>query len=511
MPAYYLELIVVGLGLVLLLLEAFVPKLGPKGLATVGILGLIAVLFLSGGVQGAPEEGAGIIWSFYTADSLAMFYKGLAIVTTILVLVLSVNYAPIMKRYVGTGGGVGEYLVLPIFTCAGLMWMASANDFTSIFVSLEVVTMSFYVMVAYMRRNVGSLESGVKYLILGALSTGFLVFGIAFLFGITGQTNLDKISGVLGGLDGHNTIILFSFSLLLIALGFKVAAVPFQMWVPDVYQGAPTPTTAFLSVGSKAAGFIVLTRLIGAYLGDHLVVDGDGSYQQRIQEAVLFIAGATILFGSLAAIPQTNFKRLLAYSSISHAGFLLLALGCAYPQRAVLTSGEVVAFYLATYLPMTMAGFLVLCVIRGQLGDESIDAMSGLSKRSPFLAFLTLIAVMSLAGIPLTAGFLGKFFVFQSALDQEHYTLLGIAIFGAATGFYYYFKVIRSMYWNQPCDERKVSIGFGSKLVLTGLSVAIVAIGVNQGLVLDKLRGNGEPSPSSKVSQVAVESVPAVN
>jgi len=490
MPAYALELIVVGLGLVLLLSEAFIPKLGIRGLGAIAIVGLLVVLFMIPGAEGQPGESAGIIWKFYTADSLAMFYKGMAIVCTILVLVLAIEYRPVLEGYLGKGG-VGEYAVLPVFICAGLMWMASANDLTTIFVSLEVTTMGFYVLVAFMRRNVGSLEAGAKYLILGALSTGFLVYGIAWLFGITGQTNLDAIETVLAGMPGQHTIILFSFALLLIALGFKIAAVPFQMWVPDVYQGAPTPTTAFLSVGSKAAGFIVLSRIVDAYLGDHWVEAGDGSYQERIQTVLLVLAGATILFGSLAAIPQMNFKRLLAYSSISHAGFLILALACAYPTgEGMLASGEVVAFYLATYLPMTMVAFLVLCIVRAQLGTEDMNVLGGLSKRSPFLAFSLLVAVVSLAGLPLTAGFLGKFFVFQSAIDQQHYILLAIAIIGAAAGFYYYFKVIRSMYWDDVSgdDTRSLTISTGSRIILALLIVSIFILGVKPGIILAMLQ-----------------------
>ncbi len=488
MPAYILELIVVGLGLILLLLESFLPRLGAKGLAAIGSVGLLVVLFLLPSVTGAPSESTGIIWKFYSADSLALFYKGLALITTILVLMMSVVYVPVMQRYLGTGGGVGEYLILPVFTCAGLMWMASANDLTSIFVSLEVVTIGFYIMVAYMRRNVGSLEAGVKYLILGAVSTGFLVYGIAFLFGVTGQTNLDVISTVLGLLEGQDKIILFSFALLLVAFGFKVAAVPFQMWVPDVYQGAPTPTAAFLSVGSKAAGFIVLSRIVDAFLGDHGVQTGDGSYQDQIQRVLLVVAGATILFGSLAAIPQTNFKRLMAYSSISHAGFILLALACAYPVRMDMASGEVVAFYLAAYLPMTMAAFFVLCIVRSSRGEEEISVLDGLGKRSPFLAFVLLVSVMGLAGIPLTVGFLGKLYVFQAALDQGHFVLLAIATLGAAAGFYYYFKVVRSMYWNAPSDQDAIAVGTGSRVLLALLAAAIIFLGLNQGIILGFLR-----------------------
>jgi NADH-quinone oxidoreductase subunit N len=489
MPAYYLELIVVGLGLALLMLEAFLPRLGARGLATIGATGLLVVLFLLPVVSGAPGESGGIVWKFYIADNLALFYKGLALITTILVLIMSVSYARVMPRYLGTGGGVGEYLVLPVFTCAGLMWMASANDLTSIFVSLEVVTIGFYVMVAYMRRNVGSIEAGVKYLVLGALSTGFLVYGIAFLFGITGQTNLDDIATVLAGLENQDRMILFAFCLLLVALGFKVAAVPFHMWVPDVYQGAPTPTTAFLSVGSKAAGFIVLTRIVGAFLGNHWVEAGDGSYQERIQIVLLLLAGLTIVVGSLAAIAQTNLKRLLGYSSISHAGFILLALACAYPVHMDMASGEVVAFYLAAYLPVTMTAFLVLCIVRGDHGDEEIASLDGLGKRSPLLAFVLLIAVMGLAGIPLTVGFLGKFFVFQVALDQGHYALLGLAIVGAAAGFYYYFKVVRALYWNAPPEGAATIVpGIGTRILLVTLAATIIFLGLSPGTILALLR-----------------------
>ena len=355
---YLLEAVVVALGLALLMLEAFLPKADKRLVAYIALIGLAGVLVASFNMR-APENLDHSFWSFYATDHLAFFYKHIAILATMLVIVMAIEYTPVLEKYVSQSskqGGLGEFFCLPIFVCAGLMWMASAKEFITIFISLETVTISFYVLVAYMRRNVGSLEAGVKYLILGALSTGFFVYGVTWIFGLTGETHLDKIGTALAALEGSNAAVLFAFALILVGLGFKVAAVPFHVWVPDVYQGAPTPVTAFLSVGSKAAGFIVATRILQPFLE-----------MERLQSSfitvLVVVTGATILFGNFAAIPQTNFKRLLAYSSISHAGFLLLALTCT-PDKFQLNSGQVVAFYLATYLFMTMLCFLVLTIIR---------------------------------------------------------------------------------------------------------------------------------------------------
>jgi len=478
MPVYYLEALVVGLGLVLLMLEAFMGKTDRRVIAWLAILGLSGILVATFSVVPPSDEtiSGSTFWSFYTADKLAIFYKAMALLTTIIVLLTALEYTPVLKEYVSEKhdqSGLGEYYSIPVFVCAGLMWMASATDLTSIFVSLETVTIAFYVLVAYLRRNTGSLEAGVKYLILGALSTGFFVYGITWLFGITGETNLDKIGFALQGMADQKTVVLFSFALILVGLGFKIAAVPFQIWVPDVYQGAPTPTTAFLSVGSKAAGFIVLSRILEPYLQV-------APLREPIVLLLLIVAGATLIYGNFAAIPQSNFKRLLAYSSISHAGFLILALACTDPQRFSMKPVTVVSFYLGTYLLMTLLCFLVLAVVRKHDGSEDIATFDGLHQRSPFLAFALLIGVVSLAGVPLTAGFYGKFFVFGLAVDQGHFIVLGIAIVGAAIGFYYYLKVARSMYWNAPQTGNATTIPISpvTRLVLAALVAAIFILGV---------------------------------
>src|SRR5438093_12052752 len=240
------------------MVEAFFDLVDKRTLAIMAIVGLVMVLGVSFFVIVTPTNvNAAGYWNFYTADPLAIFFKRFALVTTILVLVMGIDYAPAIRMGVPAANahaGLGEFFTLPIFTCAGLMWLASAIDFVMIFVSLELVTISFYVLVGFTRRNPATLEAGVKYLILSALSTGFLVYGITWIFGVTGETNLQKITTVFSQPGLEHNAALFGGVLVIVALGFKIAAVPFHIWVADVYQGAPTPVTAYLSVGSKAAG-----------------------------------------------------------------------------------------------------------------------------------------------------------------------------------------------------------------------------------------------------------------
>src|SRR5206468_8965563 len=265
-----LEIAVLVLGMVILLVEAFATKIDRRILAFAAIAGLAVVLLGTFFVAPSPSPNQATgFWSFYTADRLSIFFKQFALLTTIFVLIMMIDYAPVVRRsFPGSTAqaGLGEFFAIPIFTCAGLMYMASAIDFIFIFVSLELVTISFYVLVSFTRWNPATLEAGVKYLVLSALSTAFLVYGITWIFGATGQTNLERITVVLASSDTDREAALFGMVLVLVALGFKIAAVPFQIWVPDVYQGAPTPVTAYLSVGSKAAGFVVLLRVLRPFL-----------------------------------------------------------------------------------------------------------------------------------------------------------------------------------------------------------------------------------------------------
>ena len=501
MSPIYLEAAVVALGLFLLLFEMFAERVEKKVLAWLGIFGLGIVLVLSYYANTTiPTNTVPSYAAFYSTDAVAMFFKRFALVTTIIVLVMSVDYLGVVRKFTPGStpqGGLGEFLALPVLTCAGLMWMASAVDFVMIFVSLELVTISFYVLVSYTRRNAASLEAGVKYLILGALSTGFFVYGITWVYGITGQTNLERVGAFLNQYRGANAPLLFAFILLTIALGFKIAAVPFQIWVPDVYQGAPTPIAAFLSVGSKAAGFVVFIRVLQTFFHASAIAP-------KINLLLVVIAAATLIYGNLAALPQNNLKRLLAYSSIAHAGYLLVAVASLQQPAAA----GVVLFYLASYLPMTLLVFMVMIVVANHSAGDDIADFNGLGKRSPFLAFAMLIGMVSLAGLPFTAGFFGKFLVFTVALEQHQTLLVVLGVITVGCGFYYYLRVVRAMYFqpavatgNEPLSS--IPVGFVTAATMSCLIAVIFVLGIYPQPVLGLF--------DSKSSKQAVTSEPHQN
>ena len=479
MPAYYLEALTITLGLILLLAEAFVPSKGKAWLGLVSSAGLLVILCLAAlaiGPDAKPDAAWAKwpLWDFYQFDPLARFYKVFALVTTILVLLLSIDYRSILARFTDhpeSENGTGEFYALPVFACAGMMVLASAKDLAGAFVALELVTITFYIMVAYMRRNVGSLEAGVKYLILGALSTGFLVYGIAWVYGATGTMSLADMQSAAANAKSLPAL-LFGIALVMVGLGFKIGAVPMQAWIPDVYQGAPTPTTAFLSVGSKAAGFVLTLRFIEPFLA----VD---TTRGPVLALLLVLAVATLLFGNLAAIPQTNFKRLLAYSSIAHAGFLLLALAAGTAETAATPgSAKVVSFYLATYLLMTLGVFFILAQVRIQRDGEAVTDFNGLGKSNPLLALALTVLLAALAGVPLTAGFIGKFYVFSLAVGSGLWLGVGVAFLAAAAGFYYYLNVVRAMWWSDPGHAAPVALPTITRAAVAVLTAGTLLFGI---------------------------------
>jgi len=469
--APYLEVAVLVLGTVILLIESFFSKFDRRYLGYAALVGLALIFLATFFIAPQSTMSSAPFWNFYSADATSLFFKRIALATTAGVIVMMFDFAPLVSSGVqgaAPQSGLGEFFALPLFTCAGLMWMASAIDFVLIFVSLELVTISFYVLVGFTRRNPASLEAAVKYLVLSAVATGFLVYGITWIFGATGETNLQKIATVLSGTGLEQNAALFGGVLVIIALGFKIAAVPFHIWVADVYQGAPTPVTAYLSVGSKAAGFIVLLRVLDPFL-----------ILPQMQTLLVAIAVLTLIYGKLAALPQTNVKRLLAYSSIAHAGYLLVAV--------VSFSGRAVAFYLVAYLLMTLLSFAVLILVSQPAGDQ-LESFAGLSQRSPFLAFAMLVAMASLAGVPFTAGFLGKFLVFDAAIATRHFGLVVVAIVTVGAGFYYYFKVVRAIYWDAPpASTDKIIVSPLTRVALIALIAGTFVLGVYPQPIFDAL------------------------
>ena len=430
-----LEMCVIGFGLVLMLADVFVAPERRRfiGYAAIGVLGILFLTCLGNdGLAGTAFNGA------YINDGLALFFKRLFLVATILVLFIAVEFADRMAA-------VTEYFSLIFFALAGMLFAASANDFAMLFVSLELITITFYVLVSFQRNQPASLEAGVKYLILGALSSAFLIFGIALVWGTTGKLNFTELAAVAPQF-ADSKVFLLGVLLVLVGIGFKIAVFPFQIWAPDVYQGAPTPTTAFLAIGSKAAGFVLLLRFLFTAV-PAVTVHG--------ANFLIIISGITILYGNLCALPQRNLKRLLGYSSISHAGYLLLGVAAlnANGQAAVM-------YYLGGYLFTVLAAFLVIALALRHLDVADISGLAGLNQRSPLLAATMTISMVSLAGIPPLAGFFGKFLLLKSAIEAAqttgnhgYYCLVFTALAGVVISLYYYFGVIRVMYWSKEVKD----------------------------------------------------------
>ncbi|HUZ06200.1 MAG TPA: NADH-quinone oxidoreductase subunit N [Candidatus Paceibacterota bacterium] len=312
-----LEIWVIALGLVLLLADFFVPAERRRHIGYAGIAALGVLLLMGFGGTGVAFGGA------FVQDGLAIFFKRFFLVAAMLVLFMSAEFSDRLSA------GITEYYSLIVFALAGMLFAASSNDFVMLFVSIELITITFYILTSFQRSRLVSLEAGVKYLILGALSSAFLVFGIALVWGTTGKLNFNELASVAAQFEG-NKLFLLGVLFVLVGLGFKIAAFPFQIWTPDVYQGAPTPTTAFLAVGSKAAGFVLLLRVLFTAVP---------SVTAHWADLLIVISGITILYGNLCALPQRNLKRLLGYSSISHAGYLLLGVA------ALSVSGQAAVMY----------------------------------------------------------------------------------------------------------------------------------------------------------------------
>ena len=481
MNTVLLEIAVVALGILLLLADSFVDRSDKNYISFLGALGLGVILVLSFIFPPIAPSPDSPVAAFVTSDLLSLFFIRFLLVSTIVVVLMAPSFRPVLERYVPAeraGGGIGEFAILPIFSCAGLMWMVQAVDFIMIFVALELATITLYILVTYLRQNQASLEAGTKYLILGALSTGFLVYGITWIFGVTGTTNLNDLAPAIQLLpESSHTPLLFGIALVLVALSFKIAAFPFQFWVPDVYQGAPTPITAYLSVASKAAGFVVLIRLL-------LALEGVSFLAHKLEAVITLLAILTLIFGNFAAIPQTNLKRLLGYSSIAHAGYLLIGLASLGSALAI----PAIGFYFAGYLGMTLLSFLVLLIVTENTGGDDISRFNGLSQRSPLLAGAMLLSMASLAGIPFTAGFIGKFLIFEVAIHQGHYGLVVIGCVTVAAGFYYYFKVVRAMYWQQPSELTPIPLSATVKILIAVMGAGILALGIYPNPVLAALQ-----------------------
>lgn len=362
--------------------------------------------------------------------------------TAFISILMSIDY---IKR---AGIERGEFYALILFSISGMMFMASANDLIIVFVALELLSIPLYVLAAFRVPDTRSEESGMKYFILGAFASAFLVYGSALIFGATGTTNLPKIFEQVGIIvvGGHSPLLLIlGAGLILVGLGFKVAVVPFHMWTPDVYEGAPTPVTAFMSVGAKAGGFAALLRIVVIALPTLVLKEGQTA--ATWQTTFWIVAALTLILGNLVAISQSNIKRMLAYSSIAHAGYIMMAVAAAGSAGVANAATQAALLYLLAYMFTNLGAFGVALAIEKDDGSGTdLNDFVGLSKSRPLLAIMMAVFMLSLTGIPLTGGFIGKWFVFKAALDAGLVPLAIIGVLTSVVSAFYYVRVIVNMY-----------------------------------------------------------------
>lgn len=408
------------------------------------------------------SHGAAEITAFQgalTIDGFGIFFNWIFIAAAMIVALVSYRYLEI------AGEHHGEYYGLILFAQCGMFFLATGTDLVTLFVGLELMALSFYVMVGFLRGDRRSNEAAMKYLLLGAFSSGFLVYGFSVMYGITGSTRLADVAAAIAARPAWDPVVFLALATTLVGLLFKIAAAPFHMWAPDAYEGAPTTVTAYLSVASKAASIAFLLRI---FLGP---LAGARVAWEPILAAVAVL---TMTVGNLAAINQTNIKRLLAYSSISHAGYMLLGL-VAGNETGIIG----IAVYVMVYTFMNLGAFLVIVALRRQniIGDD-MDDISGLMRKSPGYAVLMLIFLLSLAGIPPTAGFLGKYYIFLALIQTGHYALAVVATLYVAVAIYYYFKVVRSMFIGEPMEKAPLASSFGLRVALGVTGALTLGIGI---------------------------------
>lgn len=432
-------------------------------------LGLIAILVHSFTLSPLEQAaGAG------TLDAFALYFKRFFLLTALSVLALSGPYEARLTA------GRGEFPTLIVFTTMAMCLLASVNDFVTLFVGLETVTITLFLLVAWRSQLPRSIEAGIKYVIVGALAAAFMVYGIAWVYGSTGHFDFAGVQAVLASqtaAGGSTAALKFGLLLVLVGLGFKIGAVPFHIWIPDVYQGSPTPVTAFLSVGSKAAGVVLLMRFCWSVLGSVAL-------QPEWLALLGGLAGLTLIMGNLGAIPQTDLKRFLGYSGIAHAGFLLMAIATHSQDSA-----GAILFYVLTYLFANMAAFLVVIVVSRTADNAHMDRVNGLADRSPFLAFIFTVALLSLAGVPPLAGFFAKWMVLRAAIAVP--ALLWLVVLSGVmivVSLYYYLCIIKRMYMRSAIDEGVLEVSGGTRLVLLGCAIATVIFGVWQGPLVEVAR-----------------------
>ncbi|HCP01461.1 MAG: NADH-quinone oxidoreductase subunit NuoN [Alphaproteobacteria bacterium] len=464
--AIWPELFIAVTGMAMLMYGAFRGEASTGFLTWVGVVVMaVAVLLVLAGPSGKTSAFNGQ----FMVDAFAVFTKVLLIAGAVLALILG---QPYNRR---EGIKQFEYPILIVFAVLGMMMMVSANDLLSLYVGLELQSLALYVVAAIRRDNLRSSEAGLKYFVLGALSSGILLYGMSLIYGFAGTTGFDGLAVIFAADSDAPVGAIVGLVFIAAGLAFKVSAVPFHMWTPDVYEGAPTPVTAFFAVAPKVAAMALFVRVMLEPFGD-LVAEW--------QQVIWFISLASMVLGSFAAIVQTNIKRLMAYSSIGHMGFVLVGLAAGNE-----TGIQGILLYLTIYLFMNMGTFACILAMRrqGRMVEE-IDQLAGLSKTNPYLAAAIGVFMFSMAGIPPLAGFFAKFYVFLAAIEAGLYVLTVVGLLTSVVGAYYYLRIVKLMYFDEPAEAFDRPLGREISVIVTVTGLITVFFFIGLAPVLDGAR-----------------------
>jgi len=464
---YYIlpELVLTVGALLVLIADVALPKSQRAALAWVTLLalGATAVSLLP-----FTSTRVDVAHGLMAVDQFALFFKVIFLFAAAITVLMSIRYLAV------EGASPGEYYFLILCATLGMFVMAGGIDLITIFIGLETMAVSFYILAGFIKPNQRSNEAAVKYFLLGAFSLGILLYGMSLMYGLSGTTNLRTMATVFTGQEQDPRLVL-AVILVVAGVGFKIAAVPFHMWAPDVYEGAPTPITAFLSVGSKAASFAMVIRIF---------VEGLPSMNADWRLLFEVLAIVTMTVGNVAAVTQTNIKRMLAYSSIAHAGYILIGIVAWTPTNPRGITAALI--YLLVYSFMQLGAFAVVVMLRREdvVGDELKD-FSGLAFRNPFAAFAMLLFMLSLGGIPPTAGFMGKFWLFSAAIDAQYYGLALIGVLNSAISLYYYIRIVVFMYLKKETIGSQPTTSPALAVVLGVAVLGTLVIGVYPRLLFE--------------------------
>ncbi len=446
-------------GMILLMLGVFRGNSGTRLVLSLTVACFALAFVVIAVSMGRSEQAMG---GLFVADAFGDFMKLLVLAGSAVTLIMSMRYIERedMARF--------EYPVLILFATVGMLLMISANDMLSLYLGLELQSLSLYVVAAFRRDHLRSSEAGLKYFVLGALSSGMLLYGISMIYGFAGTTSFAALAAQLEGTATAPIGLIIGIVFLAAGLAFKISAVPFHMWTPDVYEGAPTPVTAFFATAPKMAAVALIVRVMIGPFGD---------LADQWQQIIWFISVASMILGALAAISQTNIKRLMAYSSIGHIGYALIGLAAGTEQGI-----NGILLYMTIYIVMNLGTFaVILCMRQKDTMMERIDDLKGLSKTHPAMALALGIFMFSMAGIPPLVGFFGKFYIFLAAIEAGLYVLAVIGVLSSVIGAYYYLRIVKLMYFDDPIEafDRPIGREMGVILTVTSLLIVLLSLGLS--------------------------------